>query len=80
MHIRKQGSQLDAGLRVMTHQEVQDPGGERLKARKAHSQILQQADQNLHPKQHTPHFDLHKHSADILKLLYQSLLKNYQSL
>lgn len=59
----------------MTHQEVQNPGGERLKARKAHPQILQQADQNLHPKQHTSYFDLHKHPADILKLLHRSALK-----
>lgn len=60
----------------MTHQEVQNPGGERLKAWKARPQILQQADQNLHPKYHTSHWDLHKHSAAVLRLHHQRLKKS----
>lgn len=71
--------QQDAGFWVMTHQEIQNPGSERLKARKAHPQILQQADQNFHPKQQTSDFDVQKLSADILTLLHQSPLKKVLS-
>lgn len=60
----------------MTHQEVQNPWGERLKSRKAHPQIFQQADQNLNPKQHTSQSDLHKYSPDILQLIHQSPVKS----
>lgn len=71
--------QQEAGFWVMTHQEIQNPGSERLKARKAHPQILQQADQNFHPKQQTSDFDLQKHSADILTLLRQRPFKKVLS-